>query len=120
MAQGDFLVQLKELGYDAAEIGAGRVAFPYTVQSGHFAGTNVRIGFEVPPDFNLSPPSGPHISPRLYPNQPGGAHPTGGIHDSPFGPEWHYWSRPIPNWQQTERTVRAVMAHVRHLFDEII
>ena len=118
MAQADFLAQLTDLGYDATELAPGRVVFPYTVESGRFAGKEVRVGFEVPGDFNLTPPSGPHIFPRLLPNESGGAHPSGGIHDSQnFGPDWHYWSRPLSHWNQTDRTVRAVLAHLRHLFD---
>ena len=118
MAQADFLRELKELGYDATEIAPGRVVFPYIVESGKYAGRHIRVGFDVPGDFNLTPPSGPHISPRLHPNQSGGGHPTGGIHDSVnFGADWHYWSRPLSHWGQTKRTVRDVMAHVRHLLD---
>jgi len=117
MSQGDFLAGLKTLGYVATEIAPGRVAFPYKVASGKFAGREIRLGFEVPGDFNLTPPSGPHLSPRLLPNQSGGTHPDGGVHDSPFGPDWQYWSRPLSHWNQTEKTVKVVMAHVRRLFD---
>lgn len=117
MAQADFLKQLKDLGYCATELASGRIVFPYTIASGKFAGQKVRLGFDVPGDFNLTPPSGPHISPRFHPNKSGGVHPDGGIQDSPFGPEWHYWSRPISHWNQSERDVRVVMAHIRHLFD---
>jgi hypothetical protein len=99
------------------DLGGGRVAFAYTILTGRFAEQQVKVGFQVPGDFPVTPPSGPHISPRLLPNQPGGAHPTGGIHDSPFGSEWHYWSRPMPNWTTTKRTVKDVLAHIRHLFD---
>src|SRR5262245_39474910 len=117
MSQEDFLAGLKALGYDAAEIAPGRVSFPYKVESGKFAGRDIRLGFDIPGDFNLTPPSGPHLSPRLLPNQSGGTHPGGGVHDSQFGPEWQYWSRPLSHWNQTSKDVKAVMAHVRHLFD---
>src|SRR5438105_3427558 len=118
MAQGDFIVQLKELGVDASEVAPGRVIFPYTVESGRYAGEQIRLGFEIPGDFNLTPPSGVHVSPRLLPNQSGGSHPSGGVHDSAnFGADWHYWSRPLSHWNETDKTVRAIMAHIRHLFD---
>jgi len=118
MSRADFIEQLKALVGEVEDFSDGRVAFPYTILSGSFAGKQIKLGFQVPEDFSVTPPSGPHISPRLLPNQSGGEHPRGGIHDSPaFGPDWHYWSRPIPNWTSTKRTVKDVLAHVRHLFD---
>lgn len=118
MAQADFVTQLRELGYAVTELAPGRVAFLYAVQSGKLVGHEIQLGFEVPGDFSMTPPSGPHISPRLRPNASGGSHPNGGIHDSPFGPEWHYWSRPIAHWNQSAKDVRVVMAHVRRLFED--
>src|SRR2546422_880083 len=117
MPPKDFIDELKRLGFNVLEHGPDRVAFPYMVESGRFAGQTIQLGFIVPGDWNLSPPSGPHISPRLLPLQSGGAHPSGGVHDSPFGAEWQYWSRPIQHWAQTGRTVKDVIAHIRHLFD---
>jgi|SRR5215468_1742648 len=117
MAQADFLMGLRALGYGATEIAPGRVVFPYTIESGKFAGREIRLGFDVPADFNLTTPSGPHVSPRLLPHQSGGTHPNGGVHDSPFGSDWQYWSRPVSHWGRTAKTVKDVMAHVRHLFD---
>lgn len=116
MALGEFLNQLRALGLDIAPTGADRIAFPYVIDVGPRAGELIQLGFVVPADYNLSCPSGPHVSPRLYPNQSGGTHPTGGVHDSPFGPDWHYWSRPFKEWAQSTRDARAYMAHIRHLF----
>lgn len=118
MARTDFVAQLRELGYEVSEIVPRRIVFPYTIESGKFVGQEIRLGFEVPADFGLTPPGGVHVSPRLLPIHPGGAHPSGGINDSPnFGIEWEYWSRPLAHWNQTDRSAKAVMAHVRHLFD---
>lgn len=118
MAQADFLAGLKTLGYAPEEIAPGRVVLPYTVESGSYCGRQIRLGFEVPGDFNLTPPSGVHVSPKLRPNKSGGNHPDGGIHDSPnFGADWQYWSRPMSHWHQSAKTVKDVIAHVRHLFD---
>jgi hypothetical protein len=115
-----FLEQLKRLGHAVQELGEGRILFPYTIPTGRLAGQQIQVGFQVPNDFPITPPSGLHVSPRLLPHQSGGVHPTGGIHDSgPFGAGWQYWSRPISHWAQTKREVRDVMAHVRHLFDTL-
>jgi hypothetical protein len=118
MSRAEFIDQLKSVVGEIETVEDDRVTFNYTIQTGSYAGKTVKIGFVIPPDFPLSPPTGPHISPRLLPNQGGGLHPTGGIHDSPqFGADWHYWSRPIPNWSSTKRTVKDVLAHLKHLFD---
>jgi hypothetical protein len=119
MAAQDFIDQLRQLGYVVIERGGDRIEFVYKVETGKFAGQIIQLGFEVPGDFPLTPPSGPHLSPRLLPiTNGGGSHPTGAIHPSNnFGPEWEYWSRPLKHWAETKRTVRDVLAHVRHLFD---
>jgi hypothetical protein len=116
MGRADFINGLQSLGFEPEEFGDGRIACPYTVETGRFAGTAIKLGFIVPEDFNLTPPGGLHVSPRLLPNQSGGTHPSGGIHDSPFGADWQYWSRPMHHWA-ADRTVKAVIAHVRRLFD---
>lgn len=118
MAYQDFVDGLRSLGHEVREVGNNRVTFPYKIPSGRFSDQAIELGFVVPPDFPLNPPGGPHVSPQLLPiTGGGGAHPTGGVHASDFGSTWEYWSRPLLNWQTTKRTVRDVMAHVRHLFD---
>ena len=121
MPKEEFVHQLQEMGYKVESLGDNRVAFDWIVPSGRFAETRIRLGFEVPTDFPLNPPSGPHISPRLMPiNTQSGLHPNCGIHESPhFGADWQYWSRPIKHWTNTKRTVKDVLAHVRHLFDTL-
>jgi hypothetical protein len=118
MARQDFIDQLQALGYAVKDHGENRIAFAYTVPVGKFANTEITLGFEVPADFPLTPPSGPHILPRLLPNNTSSSvHPAGGVHNSGFGSDWHYWSRPFPDWQTTDRSVRIYLAHIRHLFD---
>lgn len=117
MAKSDFIDQLKGLGYELQDHGEGKMSFPYLVPCGKFEGQSIRLGFVVPEDFNITPPSGPHISPEILPRKDGGAHPDGAVTASPFGEGWQYWSRPLSHWAQTKRTVKDVMAHVRHLFD---
>ncbi len=120
MPKAEFVAELAELGYQVEDLGAERVAIPYEIPCGRLAGTKIKLGFAVPGDFPLSPPSGPHVSPRLLPINPqGGNHPNAGVHDSPFGPEWQYWSRPLNHWAQTKRKVKDVLAHVRHLLDTL-
>jgi hypothetical protein len=119
MAIHDFIDQLRALGHDVREPAAGVVEFPYKITVGPRTGEQVRLAFAIPPDFPLQPPSGPCISPHLlplHPNQDVG-HPVGGVHPAPnIGESWQYWSRPFPAWPQTDRSVRAYMAHIRHLF----
>ena len=120
MSRTDFVAQLKELGYNPTE-STNRVTFPYRVSTGKFAGNEITLGFIVEDSFPLTPPSGPHVSPRLLPiTGGGGQHPLGGVHESQqFGSEWEYWSRPYPQnpgWANTDRKVRTYMAHITNLF----
>jgi SET domain len=41
-----------------------------------------------------------------------------GIHESPFGEEWEYWSRPFPNWNGSKKTADEYMKHIDRLFDQ--
>lgn len=120
MPRQDFIDQLKGLGYEVEDRGDGKIAVPYTVETGKFAGQQVKLGFVVADDFSLNPPNCLHVFPQLLPIHPGNdvPHPAGGVHENrAFDADWQYWSRPINHWQQTDRTARAVMAHVRRLFD---
>jgi Prokaryotic E2 family E len=119
MGRQDFIDQLRELRYDVESLGEERIAFRYIVPVGRFEGQEIKLGFVVPGDFPLTPPSGPYISPRLREiNTVSREHPAGGVSDAPaFGPEWQYWSRPHRNWDKTDRTVRSYMAHIRALFE---
>jgi hypothetical protein len=117
MARSDFTQQLVALGYEVQDHGDGKISIPYVVPTGKFAEKSIRLGFVPPDDFPLNPPSGPHVSPELLPRQSGGTHPSGGINESPFGAEWQYWSRPVHHWAETNRAVKDVLAHIRHLFD---
>jgi hypothetical protein len=120
MPKDEFIKQLNELGYAVEDLGNNRIAFPYEIPCGRLAGTKIRLGLDVPQDFPLNPPSGPHVSPHLLPiNTQHGPHPNFGVHPSPFGSEWQYWSRPLSHWANTKRTAKDVMAHFRHLFDTL-
>jgi hypothetical protein len=117
-----FMQGLEDLGYVPILVPghADHVTIQYQVPSGKFAGKKLQLGFIVPGDFPLTPPSGPHISEAIHPIQAGGTHPTGGIHDAPTfksanNQGWQYWSRPHSNW--VKKTVVEYMAHIRRLWE---
>lgn len=111
---------LKDLGYEVEDKGDSRIAFDYMITEGRFKDRKIKIGFEIPTDFEANPPSGPHISPRLLPINPGGSSHNERAHESPnFGTEWEYLSRPFPNWPKTKRTVKEYMRHIKHLLDTL-
>jgi hypothetical protein len=110
---------LEELGYVVTVTGENRLIFPYAVEKGQFKGRKIKLGIEVPPDFDLTPPSGPHISPRLLPIDPNGADTHTRAHESPnFGTDWEYLSRPFSQWT-LKRTVKRYMEHVKHVLDTL-
>jgi hypothetical protein len=119
-----FVAGLQSLGYKPT-IAPGKtehVYFDYEVPSGKFAGRQVRLGLIVPADFPMTSPGGIHVSPKFHPNQGGGEHPTGGIHDSAefpsaAGGEWQYWSRPHKNWGAAKKAVATYMSHVWNLWN---
>ena len=121
MAAADFTAQLRASGFTVTERPDGPITFPFEIPIGCRAGERVELGFQVPSDFPASPPSGPHVSPRILPIHPDQSvgHPTGGVHESPLGSEWEYWSRPFPGWATTDRSARAYMGHIRHLFETL-
>jgi hypothetical protein len=112
----EFERQLRLLGLDPKPLGPNRLGLPFDVPAGQFAGRAIELGFEVPPTFPRDPPSGPHLRPRLLPLNPGAAAHPNRSHESPFGGEWEYWSRPFSDWSRSNKTVSDYLAFVRHLF----
>lgn len=117
MSQLDFIHDLKAMGLAVEDLGEGRIAFPFEIPCGSKVGLQLKLGLQVPADWPLTSPSGPHLSVQLHPIQGGGLHPTGGIHQSPFGTTWQYWSRPYVNWRPQAKPVRQYLAHINHLFE---
>jgi hypothetical protein len=118
MGREDFMNQLRLLGFEPSNPTGDRVIFDFAVPVGKYIGEKLQMGFLVGDDWPRTPPSGPHISPQLLPiTGGGGVHPAGGIHNSDFGPAWEYWSRPCTHWANTDRTVKAYMAHINRLFE---
>jgi hypothetical protein len=114
MTREGFISDLRAMGLELAEREPQFVMFPWTVPVGRLVGAKITLAFQV---NGMNPPGGPHVSPRLLPMNPvAGKHPNGGIHPSDLGDNWQYWSRPFPNWAETDRSGRAYMAHIRHLF----
>lgn len=127
-AQTDsFMEQLCALGYEPELLSGEFVVFGYEVELGKHIGESVLIALQVPGDFPMSPPSGPFVSPRLLPINPGQGlgRPFDAVHTvaergfaDPQG-IWEYWSRPYTAWPNTDRSVKAYLRHLRTLFGEI-
>jgi len=111
MGAEDFIRELGELGFNVERQGQYAI-FPFAVPIGRLLGSQVKLALVATADFPLTPPPGPHVSPRL-------GHPRGGVHASDLGPEWEYWSRPIPHWNQSRRSVGDYMGHIKALFDQL-
>lgn len=115
-----FAAGLKELGYVPEDLDNNRIAFSYTVPAGRFKGQVIKIGLEVPPDFQATCPTGPHISPRLIPINPNGG-PSDRAADSSFGGDWEYLSRPFvegaDGWNRTTKDVKAYLRHIQRVLE---
>lgn len=107
----EFSRQAAALGLDGVRQEGHRVFFTIELPAGQYAGQSREICAEVPTDFPLTPPPGPHVRPATV-------HPAGAVQASPVGDDWIYWSRPAPNWA-TDRSVRAWVRHVRSLFAQL-
>lgn len=120
MAKQDFIDQLEALGYSVEDRGKNCIAFSYAIPVGRFVGQQIMLGLVVGDDFPVHAPSGPHMNQHLLPfNNESKEHPNGGIHKSEqFGDGWQYWSRPHPDWNKTDKTVKSYMAYIRRLFDQ--
>ena len=113
---------LKQLGYNPEGRGDSRLAFRYTIAARRFKDREITIGIEVPPDFNVTCPTGPHISPRLIPMN-ASALGNDRAADSSFGPEWQYLSRPFVEWQmgwnRTSKDVKAYLRHIKRILETL-
>ena len=121
-----FIDGLKLLGYTPQQLlgKQNHIYFDYIVENGRFRGEKIRMGFIIPTDFPMNPPTGPHISPEIHPINTSGQHPLGAIHKQqalPFeagaGGKWEYWSRPFTSWQTSKKTVSTYMSHIAKLWE---
>jgi len=119
--QAEFTRQLRELGYEV-QVHGSRCVVQHAIATGRLKGSQVRLGFDVPPEFPRTPPSGPHLSPGILPvNTDAPAHPQrvhGSDFGSQFGGEWIYLSRPLHGWRGSE-PVSKVLAHVDQLLETV-
>lgn len=117
----DFADGLLEMGYENVVVEGNAIKLDYKIITGNYSGRVIRMAFEVGNDFPLNPPGGLHISPRLLEIHPQKdlPHPKGAVHPSRFGSDWEYLSRRFKDWGQAEKTVRAYMRFVHHLFEDI-
>lgn len=117
MGRDKFKDGLEALGYAVELHDPDRVIIPYVVAEGRFAGRQIKLGFQVPQDFEMTPPGGPHISPLLIPINPNPLDNTRAA-NSPFGTEWEYLSRPYNQWA-LKRTVKRYMEYVAHILNDL-
>jgi hypothetical protein len=111
-----FTEGLQQLGHVVEDRGANRLAFKYQIRAGRFKDREITVGVEVPPDFNVTCPTGPHLSPRLIPINPNGTGNDRAMESPNFGTDWEYLSRPFVDQQQGwNRTKRDVKSYVRHI-----
>jgi len=119
MGKQKFKKGLEELGYKISDIDENRLSIKHKITDGRFKNQEIEVGFEVPADFELNPPTGPHIKPRLLPIRPDGPDHNTRAHESEnFGTEWEYLSRPIPNWP-AKRTVKSYLKYIIHLLNTL-
>ncbi len=120
MARSDFIAQLEAMGFEVYEAGEGKIYIPYVIPIGPQIGKAVKLGFMAFDDFPANPPGCLHISPRLLPlNSNSGEHPFASVHNSPFGDDWQYWSRPISGWSSSKHTAGDVISHINRLFQTL-
>ena len=121
--KGVFITGLTELGYTADDRGDSRVAFGYTIKAGRFKDKAITVGIEVPADFNVTCPPGPHIAPRLIPINPGASDNSRAAESPAFGPDWQYLSRPFTEaqagWNRTTKDVKAYLRHVKRILETL-
>jgi hypothetical protein len=118
-----FNAGLKELGYEVEDRGENRIAFPYVIGAGRFNGQTIKVGLEIPTDFNVTCPTGPHISPRLIPINTGAMGNERAVESANFGPEWQYMSRPFgeqqQGWNRTNKSVKAYLRHIKRILETL-
>lgn len=114
MAKIDFINQLMALGFTPQEPSSDKLYFEYEIPVGGNIGKRVLIGLEQTAGFPMNCPPGPHIK-VIDPN--GWKEHSQNIHASTFTNEgtWRYWSRPFKDWNRSERTVKAYLAHIKNI-----
>jgi len=118
MGRDTFKEGLETLGYAVELQDPDKAIISYVVADGRFAGQQIKIGFQVPQDFPMTPPGGPHISPRLIPINAGAPDHSRAADSAPFGSDWEYLSRPFTQWAR-KRTIKRYMEYVEWLLNTL-
>lgn len=114
MGREEFSKQLRALGYNVQESVNNGLYFEYLVEVGSNKGKKVLMGYENLHDFPMNAPHGPHFKPM----ENGWINPSGprsGVHKSNFGSDWIHWSRPFKQWNNTRKTVKEYLAHIKNI-----
>jgi hypothetical protein len=117
-----FLSDLNALGYSPELICIGNQYFAvlkaYEIRHGRFAGITIDLGLPALPDYPRMIGQALHI--KSFPiildkcdSKPG----ITNIIDSPFGPEWRYWSFRFISYPQ--ETARQLMIQINGVFTRI-
>ncbi len=116
-----FIEGLKALEYSPEILSDNKVSFDYEIQDGNFKGTKIKLGFEIPPDFNSTCPTGPHINPRLIPLNPSGTGNDRAVESPQFGDNWQYLSRPYPanGWPRTNKSVYRYLHFIKNILETL-
>jgi hypothetical protein len=117
MGRDKFQEELVALGHTVELKDADKAIIQFKIAEGRFAGQEIRVGFQVPQDYEMTPPGGIHISPRLIPINSTPTDHSRAV-DSPFGGEWQYLSRPFDQWAH-KRTGKRYMEYVAHLLNTL-
>jgi len=83
-----------------------------TVEAGRLRGMRLTLLAVPIPDDAMLPPPGIHTQPHL------GLKGSYNIHESPLGPDWAYWSRPILEYTPTQGVPR-ILSHIQSVFRDV-
>ena len=112
MAKIDFINQLTALGLNPQEPNSEKICFEYEIPVGKNIGKKVILGFEGANAFPMNCPPGPHIKVL----SDGWVEHPQNINPSQFSDgNWRYWSRPFPDWNRSDKTVKAYLTHIKNI-----
>jgi len=119
MGRDKFKDGLDALGYTVELKDPDMIIIPFVIAEGRFASQQIKVGIQVPPDFDMTPPGGIHISPHLIPINPAPLDHTRAALSQPFGVGWEYLSRPFTDQWARKRTVKRYMEYVAYLLNTL-
>ena len=118
-----FIDELKQLNFNPESKDGNRVAFNYSIKDGRFKDQAIQIGLEIPQDYPVNPPPGPHITPALIPVNGTSTDNAKAVTSPAFGNDWLYLSRPFRDnqagWNRTHRDARSYLKHIKNILDTL-